>query len=189
MKSLHRGVLIFAVVMSFPNVALAQAEYAIDMGSFTLGGEASLSSYGGELYGDERTRTIRIAPDVMYFVVPHLAVGGALALTSTSRGGSSSTTFGIGPAVGVWFGKPDDRLFPFVLANIILREHQYDVYSSTMTTYQVSAGIDLMLAKNIALMTKLSYLREFYSSEYDENVRNESGNQIVFGVGFRAFAY
>ena len=189
MKSQHRGILVFAIVLSIPTVVLAQAEYAIDKGSFTVGGEASLSSYGGERYGDGRARSIRLAPDVMYFLVPHLAVGGSFSLSSSSRGEYSSTTLGVGPAVGVWFGKPDSRLFPFVLANIFLRENQSDSYSATMTSYQASAGVDLMLAKNIAFTTKLSYAFESHSSEYADNVMDENTNQFVFGVGFRAFAY
>ena len=189
MNKTYRGVLIFAVVMSIPAVVSAQAAYAIDKGSITRGGEASLSSDGDERYEEGRTTVIRISPDVMYFVVPHLAVGGSLGLSSSSHGGNASTTLSVGPAVGVWFGKPDDRLFPFVTVNLWLAESQSGGYATTRTRYQGSAGVDLMLARNVALTTELSYLLESYSYDYDESAESYSGNQIVFGVGFRAFVF
>lgn len=190
MKPLLRGVLLLAVVMIFPDILPAQTDYAIGKGSFTLGGEASLSSYGGDRYGEnERLRAVRFNPDVMYFLVSHLAVGGSFSISSSSWGDNSSSTFGIGPAVGVWFGRPNSSLFPFVMANIFFRESQSDRYSYSMTSYQASAGIDLMLAKNIALTTKISYAVESHSSESGDFVTDDNANEFTLGVGFRAFVF
>lgn len=183
------GILAFAQAMSFPVVVSAQAAYAIDKGSFSVGGEASLSSYSDDRQEDGRRTYVRLSPDAMYFVARHVAVGGSFGLISSSGGGFSSTTLSVGPAVGVWFGKADSRLFPFVAIDLWLAESQSGGYATTRTRYQGSAGVDLMLAKNVALTTEFSYTLESHTYEVYEHTEEYNGNRIVFGLGFRAFLF
>ncbi len=53
------------------------------------------------------TTTIQLQPAVDYFVIRNLSVGGSILLQHQSSGGSSSTSFGIGPRVGYNFPLSD----------------------------------------------------------------------------------
>ncbi len=75
------------------------------------------------------------------------------------------------------------------MANIFFRETQSDDYAHSVTRYQASAGIDLMLAKNIALATKISYAVESQSSKSGDFEADDNTNEFTLGVGFRAFAF
>jgi hypothetical protein len=80
-----------------------------DLGAGEFGNEAQLaiSSDAGLSISntsvdgvDDSTTSVILRPAVDYFLVDHLSIGGFLGLDHTSTGGSSVTSWSIGPRVG-----------------------------------------------------------------------------------------
>lgn len=108
-----------SVVLLLPILAspLAGQSYAVDRGSLRIGGNASFSSTGTSVNGtdeDDRLTQLAIAPQIEFFVVPGLALGGELVLSRLSDGDDSFTAYGLGPAITYFFGSGPRSVWPFI---------------------------------------------------------------------------
>ena len=93
------------VVLLLPVIAYA-AEFEVDKGAVAIGGSATFASFGGDLYKDAEDNTITyfsIEPEVLYFVIPGLGIGGTIGFESWSQGDISDTELGLGPVVQYYF--------------------------------------------------------------------------------------
>ena len=173
------------LLLVLPEAAQAQP-YAVDHGSWIVGGSASFTSQGGN--DGDRTTSVLLNPSAQFFVLPGLAVGGTLSLSYTSDDLFSTTGLGIGSAVSYYFGRGERTVYPFVSASLSISDFSFKAdgdqvgsnidVSTTGTTFDLSGGVTLMVAKNIGLTGEIFYLQQNLRSTGDE------GSEIFFGTDF-----
>lgn len=136
--------------------------------------------------------TIVIAPQVSYFIMPNLAVGGLVNFLGQSQSGSSFSQLGIGPTIAYYFGDQSTTLYPFVQGAVFYNSitSSYSGYYSSSTTiggvgFEVDAGITPMLARNIGL-TLAAFFR---LSNYSQNITSSSINTFGLRVGITGFLF
>ena len=188
-----RTLSIVLAALLFAPSALAQT-YAIDKGSYLLGGGLSFTSQGGDLFvggsDDDRIISISITPTLGYFVAPGLALGGDVQLQRASRSEFSSTSITIGPSLAYYFGQPTTRTYPFIEAGIGYTRISFDFDESdsgSTNGYQfgVSGGLSHMIARNVALTGALFYQNQTFSDDGE----SASGDTFGFQGGVTAFIF
>ena len=189
------------LLLVLPEATQAQT-YAVDQGSWIVGGNASLTSQGGD--DADRTTSVLLNPSAQFFVLPGLAVGGTLSLSYTSDDLFSITSLGIGSAVSYYFGRGERTVYPFVSASVSISDVSLksdgDAGSSTIdltttgTTFDLSGGVALMVAKNVGLTGEIFYLQQNIRETGDEGSETLFGNGLdidMFGLrlGIAAFVF
>ena len=170
--------------------ALAQS-YAIDKGSYLLGGAVGFSSLGGDLYGsDDRATTINVSPTFSYFVTPGLALGAEVSYARQSKGDFSLSTLGLGPNLAYYFGGPASTTYPFVSASALYTslntDSDFGGGDASGFGFGLAGGLAHMLARNVALTGSLFYQTQSFSEDGEDSV---SGNILGFQGGVTAFIY
>jgi len=155
------------LLLVLPEAARAQT-YPVDRGSWIVGGSASFTSQGGD--DADRTTSVMLNPSAQFFVLPGLAVGGTLSFSYTSDDLFSTTGLGIGSAVSYYFGRGERTVYPFVSASLSIRDFSFKAdgdqvgsnidVSITGTTFDLSGGVALMVAKNVGLTGEIFYLQQ-----------------------------
>lgn len=144
-------------------------------GSIMLGGGAGFATQTG-------LTAFEISPNLGFFVIDQLAVGGRLSFASVSpEGGSSTTTIGIGPFVRYYFmGEGKARVF--AQGNFDWSSQKTgDADAVTGTGFGGAAGVDVFLNDHVAIEI---------SAGYTSSSRGEGAPSVgVFGinVGVQAF--
>lgn len=188
---MNRVLLLLSALLLAPSV-LAQS-YAIDKGSYLLGGTVGFTSQGGDLYdaGDgDRATTITLNPTFGYFVTPGLAIGGNVQFQKTSQGDFSTSTVGIGPSLAYYFGQPTSKVYPFISASVGYSSLSADAGSfgsTSISGYQfgVTGGLSYMLARNVALTGGVFYQNQTFT----ESGMSASGDTFGFQGGVTAFIF
>jgi hypothetical protein len=184
--------LILLALLLVPN-ASAQ-EYAIDKGSFLLGGTVGFSSQGSEssaFEGDEdRIAQALINTSFRYFVAPGFALGVNALVSSTTQGDVTVSDATVGPSLSLYFGQPTSIVYPFISGTVgfsTLSVEVDDVGSDSVNgaLLGLEGGISYMIARNVALTGSLYYQRQGFSDS-GESVTND-----VFGFqgGVTAFIF
>jgi len=189
---------IMAVAVMVVPVANAQPGFAIDKGSMAIGGTASFSMSGGDLYkdADDNSETsFSLAPMALYFVIPNLAVGGEVSFGRDSQGDYSNTSYGIGPKVLYAFGKQESMTYPYLSAGFGYLSHttnntyndvEYES-KTTGTSIKVAGGVFLMPGQqHLGINIEAGYVMDSLKGDED-NAESVSGNQIVVNVGLIGF--
>jgi len=101
MKSLMKFTL---TIFAFLCVSQISAQ-TVGKGAWMVGGSAGFNIRSIEDVDDSETR-IFLDPNLGYFIADDLAIGLHLAFTSTSFGGNSTSTFGLGPFVRYYVVDP-----------------------------------------------------------------------------------
>ncbi len=188
MSHVRRLALLAGLLAALPAAAAAQS-YPTDRGSLLLGGGAGFSSSGSSVDGEEqgnRSTYLSLSPNVQYFVVPGLAVGGSLSVSRQSNGDASITSYGIGPEVSYYFGKGERSLYPFVSAGVrYFRNNGSDDFSTSSLGYGASTGAVFMFNRSVGLRTSLYYNANQFEVE-DTEIDND---QFGVGIGFTAFTF
>ena len=170
------------------------ADSPVDKGSLILGGSASFTSMGGNLYkeGGKSSSLILLAPSVGYFVSPGVELGAKIGFSSLSVGGSSLNTLSLGPEIGYYFPSGSNveikgSLYPYIKAFFLYSSQKADGWSKSITgtTFGGQGGINYMLSKAVALDAFAS-LQSDSKSAGDVSV---SGTILMLGVGITAFTY
>ena len=162
-----------------PGSAFAQASYPVDRGSFIVAGSAALISSSVVSLDDdnERTTSVTINPDVKYFVVPNLALGGSAGFFFSSFSGVSNASVLLGPSLSYYFGGPSRKLYPFVSGSV-----RFDVEEVTdSAALLVEGGGAYMVARNVALTGTV-----FFSGRF-ENLGDQNASGLRFGI--KAFVF
>lgn len=179
--------LLFAV-LAFASTCAASAQpaYAIDKGSFLVGGTAGFQSQGYEDV-DGRQTTITLNPTAGTFIVPGLAIGGEAIITRTSFDDLSSSTLGIGPFLAYFFGGPDSGTFPYFSGGVSYVSN--DTEGTTLSGFgaDVAAGVAIMLARNAAI--SLEGFAQFSSLSADGFEGSLGSNTFGARGGVSVFIY
>ncbi len=165
----------------------AAADFAIDKGSWLVGGTAGFEMWGGDLYEveDEKATLIELVPRVGYFLMPGLAVGGTLEFMSLSQGETDLSVLGVGPMVEYYFGGPYSKMYPFLSARFNWSKTSNDD-EFTDTTFGFSAGGIMMLCRNVGLRAAAFYAMD---STEPEDGDSTDGNRMGLRVGFESFIW
>lgn len=205
---MKKPLLIVLLCVLVPGLALAQS-YPADQGSWLLGGNASLTSRGDDT-DDERTTSAFLSPRGQYFVVPGLALGGMVSLSYSSRSNSTRTGLGAGPAVAYYFGDGTRAFYPFVSAGFSVSRSKISIdielpsgidpddlpaeffdteRTTTSTSWEVSGGLVLMIAKNVGLTGALFYQQDNFDSDAEDILGSLDSDMFGLRVGINAFVF
>lgn len=186
---MSRCIVALALLAGLASPALAQG-YAIDKGAWVLDGTVSLTSQGGELYENsqgDRLTSLSLAPSVLYFVVPGLAIGGSLNLGYAAQGDNSATTIGVGPEIAYFFGAPESTVYPFVDGSVGYFSLNTEGADASGITFEAGAGIAAMLSPSVALIIQATY--NIANVSVDQVNETFSGNQFGLQMGVAAFLF
>ncbi|MFQ5572401.1 MAG: hypothetical protein ACE5G0_22230 [Rhodothermales bacterium] len=187
--------IMFAVALfaCMPATAFAQT-FAIDQGSFMLGGALSFTSRGGELYEDnneDRLNALSLNPTLQFFLRRGIAVGGTILVSRTWQGDFSQSTFGIGPRISAFFGTPTLNAYPFLSLSPIYVSNTTDFGTGDISGsgfgVHLTGGAALMVARNVSVTIGLFYLYE--SNSFDELDDSFTGNTFGIEMGIAAFIF
>lgn len=164
--------------------------YAVDQGSWILGGSASFSSTGGSVNGneaDDRVTHVSFLPSAQYFVAPGLALGGALLFSYQSLGNDESVTaYGLGPAATYYFASGEQSMYPYLGATAQFSWLSDDSDDEpTMRNYRGRAGLLFMLSRAVGLDAALFYERNERESDFIDAESDSFG----LALGFSAFVF
>lgn len=185
------GVFLFTLAIGAmgPSTALGQ-DFAIDRGSFVLGGTVSVTSNGGELFENtegDRLNSVLLNPFAMFFVTKGFAIGGDLFMEKASQGEESVTTLGIGPSVAYFFGGPQSEVYPFIGAGVEYANLSSTGFDASGFGFNFGAGAAFMIATNVALTAQADYgVLNFSVDQLDESF---SGDRFGLRAGISAFLF
>ena len=206
MKKLMLALVAFALLL--PVAAQAQS-YPVDRGSWIVGGGASLTSQGSD-DDEDRTTSASISPRAQYFALPGLALGTSVSLGYTSRENSSTTHIGVGPTVSYYFGRDARTIYPFVSAGFSISQitAEFDApepdfelppdilpsldfeETTTSTTWDLSGGVVVMIAKNVGLTGSAFYQKiNIDNDDNDPIFRNLDTDVFGLRFGVQVFAF
>lgn len=111
MKMLSKSLL---AMIAFLCIIEAVSAQTVGKGAWMIGGSAGFNIRKVKDV-DGTTSKITVDPNLGYFIADDLAIGLELDFRSTSSGGNSTSTFGLGPFVRYYFTDPI-----FVQANVAL---------------------------------------------------------------------
>jgi len=175
-----RKLTLLLVLILSPIQLFAQKKFPVDKGSFIIGGSAGFSSLGsGE---NDRLTQITLTPNLSFFVVPNLAIGGNGNFRRISVSGSSSTFIGIGPSVAYYFGDLTSKSYPFVSSSFFYGK-QSDL--SSQISLQFSSGVAFMIARNVAITGEAFFL---LINEIQDGP-DENGNSFGIQIGISTFVF
>lgn len=186
---MSRCMVVLALLAGLASPALAQG-YAIDRGAWVLDGTISITSQGGELYENsqgDRLNSVSLAPSVLYFVVPGLALGGSLNVGYASQGDFSATTIGVGPEIAYFFGAPESSVYPFVDGSVGYFSLSTEGADASGITFEFGAGVAAMLSPSVALIVQGTY--NIANVSVDQANETFSGNQFGLSMGVAAFLF
>jgi len=125
---------------------LAQA-YAVDRGSFVIGGGTSFSrSAPASTFSRERRTGVSIHSQAQYFIAARLAVGGSMVLGSSTHGdrGRNMST-GVGPAFSYYFGHDESTVLPSVGTSALYVASDQQVFRGV-----TSIGLTVLITRHVA---------------------------------------
>ncbi len=177
-----------ALVLTVAPSAFAQT-YAIDKGSYLLGGTVSFTSTGGDTLfdEDERLTEFSINPDLAYFVIPGLALGANVSYSRISERNFSFTTIGIGPSIAYYFGGPANKAYPFVAGSVLYASSDGDISGFGS---ELAGGVSYMIARNVGLTGEAFYRLSRLSGDVFPGVeRDFDSNTFGLRGGVTAFIF
>jgi hypothetical protein len=121
----------------------------------------------------------QLQPDVQYFVLPGLALGGSAGLSTDFDG---ATAFAIGPQVSYYFGRGERRAYPYLSAGV---------------SYQGLSGDDPALGQNAAVGGVFMVSRavgldagvRYSGFGFDQDGTRSRIDSFALALGFTAFAF
>lgn len=148
LKRPHSLIAAFIFMLALASQAQAQApQYAVDKGVFQIGATTNLS-LAFQTAGGSSTTAFQIAPNLGYFIIPNLVIGGTIILDVRSRSGGTATTFSIGPYGAYYFGDKSTSLYPLLGAQFLFTTSD----GSNGVDFEFFGGLNYMIAKNIGLV-------------------------------------
>jgi outer membrane protein len=176
MKTVHI-LSIVALVVAFACAAQSQTE----QGRWLIGGNAGFNNRSVDGNG---ITTFTLSPNVGYFVIDNLAVGGQLLLeeTQSAKGGfNDKTSFGFTPFVRYYFADAGPARF-FGQGRIGFGTEKFaNIDAESYFTFGLGAGVDFFLNDNVALEAFLGYDNQKF--QYLDDPYNNFG----LNIGVQAF--
>jgi hypothetical protein len=169
----------------------AAQSHAVDRGSLMLGGTAGFTSSGSSVNGeslDDRVTQISLAPQLLYFIVPGLAIGGEVLFSRISSDGDALTSYGFGPAATYYFGREERTAYPHIGGSMQFAwtsDDSTDADQPSLMGFRGAAGVLFMLSDAVGLNTELFYqLLERESDLFDVDI-----DTYGLAIGFSAFIF
>ena len=177
----------------FPTGLRAQS-YAVDRGSVLIDGQASFTSTGAEINGedtDDRVTQFSLTPNLLYFVLPGLAVGGEITFARAWDDDDSNLAYGIGPAVTYYFGAGERPWYPYLGGSVQFMREERDsddgpnLPDVSFRVYKGSAGLLFMMSRSVGINAELFYQVARQETDNLELERDVYG----LAVGVSAFVF
>lgn len=178
---------LFAVILFSVSSSFLFAQDALKKGVYNLGGSISYSNSKDTSPGTTvKQFSFSIAPELNYFVIDNLLVGGNITFQYFEYEFSSGNyiynkdvehIYGIGPSIRYYFAGSD--IIPFIGASasyLTINNSDFEAKSFTAT-----AGINYFLSNSVALEPFLSYTTRSISSQ------DETTNTFSIGVRINYF--
>lgn len=148
-------------------------------------GSDKLSVIGVNVMGVHPELTFTtIRPEVCYFFIDGLAIGGSLTYGQFKQGGSKYTVWGMGPVLYYYF-KATDTIYPYATAGITFSSIKKD--SNDPLTFQripLGAGALVMLGNNIGIYGQIIYSIDQIKEGSSDKVE---GKIFDLRLGFKAY--
>jgi hypothetical protein len=184
---------LLAVALSVSSLAAQKSPIGKD--TWIVGGGAALVS--SHVDGGSDITSFSVAPNILRFVAPHVAIGGLVALGYQNNTTSSGWSYGIGPAVRYYFGEESAKTFPFIAASFTPQWQKLTLKNpangqsadvdNRFTTVDASVGITQMLATHVGVTGEAFYAhRSFTVTQFSATQKQRD---IGLRVGFTAFVF
>ena len=179
-----------------PAAAAAQADTRspIDRGSWLVSGGASFARTEAEgLDGDDNvTTSLSIQPNLLFFLVPRLAVGGQVGYARFSSEGASTSSWWLGPAARYYFGDPRGRVLPYLGASAMRQAVSFETDDSGIESdgsvweYEGVAGLTFMLSRHVGIAAEGFATRR---TAADGDAPFTNGDVTTYGIRFGVAAF
>ena len=164
-------------------------ESPTDRGVYSLSGTIA---YNESLSGGDFNWRVTFAPSAMYFVARDLAVGLSVDYSHQSNDRVDEDSYALGPAIR-WY-LPIDDIKPFVSGALGYGKIEADFNDGNngsdvdYWTANLALGIDVFLARNVALETTIGYLYRDFGDD-DLILRDTSSSSLIFHIGINVFVF
>ncbi len=169
------------------SLVYGQRSAATDRDAMLVSGMVSFSTQGGDLYeqDDDRFTTLTITPGLLYFIAPGIGLGIDYSYTRISERGTTSSSWGAGPKMGIFFDS-GASFIPFVSGGVNYLSIDPGDVSESGLRMKVSGG---MLIRNghLAVSVEAGFVYDRFKFEGASSAT--TGNTILIGVGFAGFLY
>lgn len=136
-------------------------------GTYSINGTISFASYSQE-GADNNTTILNFSPGADYFIIDNFSLGLGIGIQEVSYGGSSSTTWSVGPSVRFYLGKEPAK--PFFLIGYAYGKQSSGGSGNDLTESDIKLGVglDYFLTDNVAIESLVSYtfMNLTYPAEY-----------------------
>lgn len=189
MKSIK---LVFVATLLFSISVNAQ----ITKGNWMVGGNASFSSKESfsDLNKSEKKieRSVQISPNIGYFFIDKLAVGGKIGyegLFNNSFGGNSFNTYFFGPFVRYYFLKPEKLVNLFAEGSYSYSDlHEngtssYNAFTQHNDTFNIMAGPVVYFNSSVSMEFTIQYS----TTKTRLSGFNGTSNNFQAGLGFQIY--
>ncbi len=179
------------MVLSLVAAPLAAQRGPTDRGSILVSGSASFGRSEVEV-SDIETEVTRFSlnPNILYFVIPNLAVGGELSYSRASVDDNDSSSWLLGPAARLYFGDARATALPYIGAGFGFgssdsgNDEDADVFSVSGV-----AGVTWMVSRQVGLTSEVFLQRS--SIDLPVGPGDVKQKQLDYGLrfGFAAFVF
>jgi len=143
------------LLVTISTLALTFGYSQTEKGSMLLGGTFNLSNSS---IGDDNVLNVGLSPDIGFFVIDKLSVGGSLGLSLQSTESTTQSTFSIVPELRYYFPPLTETISLFATGGVgyITTRTNFDIGSvanETDSGYRTNLGVGLafFLTENVAL--------------------------------------
>lgn len=160
--------------------AITQAQTT--KGTWLLGGGAGFSSTST---GDVKESSVALSPNLGYFVMDNLSVGGSAMVSSVKPdGGDATTTFAIGPSVRYYFTSLGAKTKLFANGSFGMGSSKTGSGDPVnVTAWALSAGPAIFLNQSVALEVAVGYSSAKVKDAADAT--NNLGVSVGFQIHFK----
>jgi len=174
-----RTIAVFFIILVSTTQLLSQDQ--IKQGVYSLNGSISYGSTSSNQPGASTDQSsFTFTPSGSYFLVDQIE--SSLNLTYMANSTSSLTFTSLGLGLGVRYYFPNGQYTPFVGASGALSwaTATGQAYSSPLSSYALSAGLDFFLSQSFALEPAIIYSHARISDQF-------SNSQFRIGIGVKYF--
>jgi len=119
-------------------------------------------------------------PEVQYFFMDKLAIGGKVGYTNDKVQGSSTKTTSFGPLANYYIAMP--KVMPYAGCGLLYESEKTDAVTVKTMSLKLQGGAVYMLGKYLSV-----YGEVFLSFDRAKNGETASGNRLGMAAGVKAF--
>jgi hypothetical protein len=193
MQRTLQGPLVVASLLLSPLPLAAQTStHPLHAGTWIVGGSAELSTFR-DVGNDNRYNTLELAPRVLRFVTPHLAVGGSSTFRYEWNDLSHYTTVGIGPTVAYYFASAPKRLLPSL--NLLVFPAQTtgrggsQSRKDTEVVFDGAFALTYLIVPHVGINAAAFYRWNHFRVRYDQFDGSNDAESYGLRFGFSAFVF